>query len=56
MPDVVTKGQLAEYLRISTVTIDRHEITGDFKHFDKLGKQRLYRKSDIEEYLSKHNT
>ncbi|NMB82688.1 MAG: helix-turn-helix domain-containing protein [Ignavibacteria bacterium] len=56
LPEVLTKIQLAEYLRVSSMSILRYENEGAFKHFSR-DKQnaRLYRKSDVETYLQSLN-
>lgn len=56
LPEVLTKTQLANYLRVSPLSIIRYENEGAFKHFDRdKQRARLYRKSDVEKYLQSIN-
>lgn len=56
LPDVLTTTQLAEYLRVSNMTISRYEDEGAFKHFKRDKQdQRLFKKSDVENYLQSIN-
>lgn len=56
LPEVLTKNELAEYLRVSSMSILRHEEGGDFVHCGRdKNNQRLYKKSDIEAYLQSIN-
>lgn len=56
LPEVLTKTQLANYLRVSPLSIIRYENDGAFKHFDRDAQRaRLYRKTDVEKYLQSIN-
>jgi excisionase family DNA binding protein len=52
-PDLLTKKEVAERLRVSIATIDRLMSSGGLKYV-KLEKKVLFRKTDIEAFLKKH--
>ena len=47
----LTQSEAAEYVRLSTRTLERHRITGTGAKFIKAGSRVLYRKRDLDEWL-----
>lgn len=54
----LTTGEAAEYLRLSTQTMDRFRATGEGPPYIKLGNGKrskvIYRRSDIDAWLECH--
>ena len=57
LPNVLTLKEVAEYLRLTIMSVRRSESDDTYRHFDKdKNGTRLFRKSDIEAYLQRLNS
>lgn len=56
LPNEMTIHEVANYLRVNTLSVRRAEERGEYKHF-KRGENgiRIYKKADIEAFLQSIN-
>lgn len=52
MPDYLKTPEAAEYTRLSVPTLERKRLVGDGPPFVKAGKSVIYRRSDLDDWLS----
>ena len=47
-----TQSEAADYLRLSTRTLERHRLTGAGPRFCRLGRRIVYRRSDLDDWAA----
>ena len=50
----LTQDEAAKYLRVSARTLERHRVAGSGCRFCRAGRRILYRREDLDAYLSQH--
>jgi excisionase family DNA binding protein len=52
MPNLLSQQEAADYCGLSPRTLERARVTGEGPPYAKLGRRVLYRRSDLEDWIT----